>query len=328
MQVKEQVLTVLEEQKGQTFSGAELAKKLGVSRNAVWKAIQSLKAEGYRIEAGTNRGYCLSGENDILSQQSVLKYLQDCSMPLRFTVHDTVDSTNPLLKQYAEAGEPEGLVCIANRQTMGKGRVGRTFYSPPDTGVYMSLLLRPKLLMQDALLITTAAAVAVARAVETVAGCDAAIKWVNDVYCNGKKICGILTEASTDFESGSLAYAILGIGMNVADPADGFPAELSQVAASLFGRGTYSSEARSRLAAEVCKAFCALYSRLPEKAFMEEYRQRSFVIGSEVDVISPVQTRPARVLDIDDDANLIVRFPDGAVRALSSGEVRVRRREI
>ena len=146
--------------------------------------------------------------------------------------------------------------------------------------------------MQDALLITTAAAVAVARAVETVAGCDAAIKWVNDVYCNGKKICGILTEASTDFESGSLAYAILGIGMNVADPAGGFPAELSQVAASLFGRGTYSSEARSRLAAEVCKAFCALYSRLPEKAFMEEYRQRSFVIGSEVDVISRCKPVP------------------------------------
>lgn len=326
MSVREAVLGVLEENKGKTFSGAELARVLGVSRNAVWKAVQGLKEDGYRIESATKKGYCLSGDSDILSPQSIAAWLPDGTLPLRFEVQDVVTSTNTVLKQRAEEGEPEGLVCVANRQTLGKGRRGRSFYSPPDTGIYMSILLRPKLLARDSLLITTAAAVAVARAAETVTGRYAEIKWVNDVYCDGRKICGILTEASMDFESGGLSYAVLGIGINIADPESGFPAELSQVAASLFGSASHPSEARSRMIAEVCKEFFAVYTQLPSKAFMEEYRRRSFVIGCDVDVISPKGTRAAHVLDMDADANLIVKFPDGTMEALSSGEVSVRRK--
>lgn len=326
MHVREAVLEILEQNKGAEYPGAELARMLGVSRNAVWKAVQELKKKGYPIEAIGKKGYCLSGESDILSPQSIGFWLSDFKTPLQFEVYEEVPSTNTILKQKAEAGAPEGLVCVANRQTMGKGRLGRSFYSPPDTGIYMSILLRPTLLAQDALLITTAAAVAVARVIETASGRPAQIKWVNDVYCDGRKVCGILTEASMNFESGGLAYAVLGIGINIAPPAGGFPEEISSIATALFGENAHVSGIRSRLTAEICRAFFELYTKLPDKTFMEEYRSRSFLIGCDVDVLSPGGSRPAHVLDIDADANLVVRFADGAVQSLSSGEVSVRRR--
>jgi len=327
MTTKEQVLAVLEKRKGQSISGAELARALNISRNSVWKAVNSLRSDGYRLEATPNRGYRLLEDNDIISEQSVQKYLKNTEF-FRLSVMDSVSSTNTALKNTAESGEAEGCVLIANEQTAGKGRMGRTFFSPPGSGIYISLLLRPKLMAADALLITTAAAVAVSRAIEDVTGRKTAIKWVNDVYCDGKKVCGILTEASVDFETGGLSYAVLGIGINIGNPSQGFPDELKDIASAVYDAEPYSAEIRSRLAACVLDSFFELYKELHTKKYMDEYRARSFVIGREIYVISPTSREEALVLGIDDDARLIVKMADGDIKNLSSGEISIREKKV
>ena len=208
MQVKDRVLAALEASRGTYLSGQALAQQLQVSRNAVWKAISQLRESGYPIQAVSHRGYCLDVDSPLLSPQSIARHL---TVPgLQAEVAQTVSSTNTLLRQRAEEGAPEGLVLAAVEQTAGKGRQGHSFFSPPDTGLYLSLLLRPKLSAQDALLLTTCAAAAVALAIEACAGVEAQIKWVNDVFCRGKKVCGILTEAAQGLESRSqLAGEIL-----------------------------------------------------------------------------------------------------------------------
>ena len=231
MQVKDRVLEALEANRGTYFSGEALAQKLAVSRSAVWKAIQQLRESGYPIEAASKRGYCLAKDSAILSAQSIAQYL---TVPqLRLEVEQLVSSTNTLLRQRAEAGEPEGLALVAAAQTAGRGRRDHTFFSPPDTGLYLSFLVRPQLSAKDALLLTTCAAAAVALAIEDCAGVPAEIKWVNDVFCRGKKVCGILTEGALDLETGGLQYAIVGIGVNCFPPEGGFPEDLPE-AGSVF----------------------------------------------------------------------------------------------
>lgn len=327
MGIKSQVLACLEEKRGGYLSGAAIAGRLGVSRNAVWKAVRSLQQEGHQIQAVTNKGYCLSEEDAVLSREGIEKSLRGAASGLRLMVRGEVTSTNTVLKQQADAGEPEGKVLVAERQTMGKGRSGRSFYSPDASGVYFSILLRPKFSLQESLLITTAAAVAVAQAIDAVAG-DAAdkamIKWVNDVYFRGKKVCGILTEASVDFESGGLAYAVLGIGINVTDPKNGFPEEIREVAGSLYGNNACGGAIRNRLVAETINRFMQYYETLTARGFMEEYRQRSVVIGRTVEAYDQKQSRLVKVLGINDDAALFVEEADGSRAYLTTGEVRIR----
>jgi BirA family biotin operon repressor/biotin-[acetyl-CoA-carboxylase] ligase len=327
MNLKQQVLIKLETNRGISISGAKLAKELYVSRNAIWKAIKSLQDEGYFINAVTNKGYCLTDSNDILSAQSIIKYLKDETKDLRLEVFKTVSSTNTVLKNAAEAGESEGKVIIAEEQTGGRGRMGREFYSPPDTGIYMSILLRPTVTAMESLFITTAAAVAVARAIETVAGCTASIKWVNDIYCYGKKVCGILTEGALDLENGKLKYAVLGIGINVIPPKEDFPDELKKIATAIFKDNDYTADGKSRLAAQVLNHFWSYYESLEQRKFMEEYRRRSFILGKEINIIAGDVTKKAIALGIDDECRLIVREEDETITALSSGEVSIRTTE-
>lgn len=323
MNSKQYVLSVLEANRGQVVSGSKLAKELSLSRNAVWKAIKGLKEEGYAIDAVTNKGYSLSSENDILSSQSIEPYLGKCKDSLRIEVHKTITSTNTVMKELAAQGELEGKVIIAQEQTEGRGRLGRSFYSPP-AGIYLSILLRPKMAIEDSLFITTTAAVAVAKAIESVSTCDAKIKWVNDIFCNGKKVCGILTEAGIDFESQILDYAVVGIGINVDYPKDGFPEELKEVATSIFEKNLYSTNARSQLVAEVLNNFWGYYEGTSMKSCIQEYRKRSFLIGKEIDVILGNESKKAVALEVDDNARLVVQFTDGEIKTLHSGEVSVR----
>lgn len=323
MQVKDRVLEALEANRGTYFSGEALAQKLAVSRSAVWKAIQQLRESGYPIEAASKRGYCLAKDSAILSAQSIAQYL---TVPrLRLEVEQLVSSTNTLLRQRAEAGEPEGLALVAAAQTAGRGRRDHTFFSPPDTGLYLSFLVRPQLSAKDALLLTTCAAAAVALAIEDCAGVPAEIKWVNDVFCRGKKVCGILTEAALDLESGMLDYAVLGLGFNVAAPADGWPEDLRDVAGALYD-GSPAPGARAALAAAFLNAFWPLYRAGPRSGYLDEYRRRQALTGQRV-LVTPRRGTPraAQVQGIDDECKLVVRF-DGESRpaALNSGEVSVR----
>ena len=322
MTVQDHLRTLLESSKSVFLSGEEIARRLGVSRNAVWKAIKALQAGGYPIQAVPNRGYCLAASSDVLSESGIRQYLTQEAQALDLRVFDAVDSTNLVLRKLANEGAAEGTVIVAAEQTGGRGRKGRSFFSPQGTGVYVSLLLKPKIAPDDATLITTTAAVAVCGAVEALSGEEAAIKWVNDVFMRGKKVCGILTEGSFDMESGQFEYAILGTGVNVFSPEGGFPPEIREIAGSVLP--SPAPDAKNRMIAEYLNRFLPLYRRLGDAATNAEYRRRSFVIGRMVHVLAADRSTPARAIDVDDHCRLIVEFADGRREALSSGEISVK----
>lgn len=323
MGTKEQLLMLFEKNKGMYISGEEIARRLHVSRNAVWKAVNHLRKEGYEIAAVPNKGYCLSEETDILSPQGIRKHLLPHPIALDIEVLAETESTNTLLREKAGTGAPEGAVIIANAQTRGKGRMGRDFYSPADTGVYLSLLLRPKeMATHEAVMITTMAAVAASEAIEAVSGKETLIKWVNDLYVEGKKVAGILTEASLGLESGRLDSVVLGIGINAYPPKGGFPKEIATTAGAVFSER--QSDGKNRLAAEFLNRFMSIYSAMEDKDFVRTYRAKSFVIGKDILVYSASEERKARALDVDDQCRLVVRYENGTTEALSSGEIRVR----
>lgn len=323
MDIKDQVLQALEKNKGRYISGNELAEMLYVSRNAVWKAVKALESEGHSIQAVTNKGYCLAADSDILTAASIAKHLGALETLFDVEVFKTLTSTNTVLKERASKGAREGTVIIAEEQTGGRGRMGRSFLSPSGTGIYFSLLLRPSVTASDATLITTAAAVAVASSIETVTGVESKIKWVNDVFCRGKKVCGILTEGSFDMETGGMEYVVLGIGVNVTSPETGFPG-ISQAGAVLESGQQPETETQSRLIAEILRSFWGFYEKLADKVYLSDYKERSLIIGHDVDVVTGSVTKKARVLDIDNDCHLIIRYEDGTIKALSSGEVSIR----
>ena len=326
MATKEKVLKLFEENKGMVFSGEELARTLSVSRTAVWKAVKSLREEGYSITGTAGEGYALAPDTDILSIQGIQKYLRPPADALHLTVLQKTESTNTLLRKAAVEGAPEGTVIAANCQTKGKGRIGRNFYSPSDTGVYLSILLRPTgYSASQATRLTTMAAVAACEAMESTGSAPAAIKWVNDIFIDGKKVCGILTEAAFDLESASPEYIIVGIGFNVYPPKAGFPDELTNIAGAIFPSPL--SDGKNRLAAAFLNRFCAIYHDADKTSYVSAYRERCFVIGNPVRVIRPSGERNALALDIDNACRLLVRYEDGSEEVLSSGEISIRLKE-
>lgn len=321
MSVKDEVLRQLENNKGKYFSGGQLAENLGVSRNSIWKAIKSLEKNGYQIDAIPNKGYCLKEKNDILSSFSINQYLNS---KLDIHVHQTVSSTNTVLKEMAEQGAPEGTVVIAEEQTAGKGRMGKSFYSPSKTGIYISILLRPTISAEESLFLTTSAAVATAKAIEDVSEKVAFIKWVNDIYLDNKKVCGILTEGAFNVETNQLDYAIVGIGINICFPKDGFPTEIEKIATAVFDKETDSINKRSILIAHLLDYFMEYYKNFHSKKYVKEYIQRSLILGKEINIIDGNETLPATAMEIDNKCRLKVKLKDGSTRWLSSGEVSIR----
>lgn len=233
----------------------------------------------------------------------------------KIIVYDTIDSTNKEARRLAETGANE-CVIIANSQTAGRGRLGRQFYSPKDSGIYMSFLLKNNFALEETVLITTAVSVAVCRAIERTANVFPKIKWVNDLYLKGRKICGILTEAVNDFKTGRIEYIIVGIGINC-DETD-FPDEIANIAGAIG-----NNIDRNRLIAEIIREFDGLRSLILEKGFIEEYKNRSLVIGKEIKILgNPPET--AKAIDIDDFGGLIVQTDNGEIKTLSSGEISIR----
>ena len=318
MTVKEKLLPMLFESKNRFISGEEAAEKLGVSRTAVWKAIASLKDDGYKITAVTNKGYRLEDDCDVLSKTEIEKFAGPLADRLNITVKQTVTSTNAVLKEKAD-GLSEGTVLIASEQTSGRGRFARKFYSPSGSGIYMSIFLRPSLSAADSVLITTAAAAAVSLAAEELSGRKAGIKWVNDVLIDGKKVCGILTEAALDIESGRLNYAVLGIGLNAYEPDGGFQDEIKEIAGAIFEKR--SDSLKNKLAAMVLTYFFKFYDTLDRHDFLKIYRERSIVTGKRILVVSADKKIPATAIGIDENCRLEVLYDDGEKEFLSSGEI-------
>lgn len=318
MTTKERVLDAL--LTASPVSGATLAQRLGVSRTAIWKAVEELRGEGYRISSAPHRGYTLAAEQTVFTAQLLKAHLRH--RELQPEVYATLPSTNTALKARAEQGAPEGLTLLAEQQTAGRGRLGRSFYSPAETGLYMSLLLRPQLPAQEVTALTCCAAAAVAESIEALTGAETQIKWVNDVFLGGKKVAGILTEGSLDCETGFLRYAVVGIGVNLTPPAGGFPPELAQIAG---GIGEVTPALRPRLAAAILDRLMDGYAALPATPFFSAYARRSLVLGKPVTILAPGKPpEEAVALGLEPDFSLRVRLADGTERRLSTGEVSVR----
>ncbi len=324
MTVKESVLLLLEQQKGEFLSGQEIADKIFVTRASVWKAIKALQSEGYSIEAVTNRGYAIRQAPDVLSSVMIKAGLKEPYKSLEIKTEKSVDSTNTKLKYEVDLTKEKDKVLLAEEQTGGRGRLGRAFFSPNGTGLYMSLLLHPKISNDQGGLLTTAAAAAVAIAIEKISGESAEIKWVNDIWVRGKKVAGILTEASASLEAGHLEYAIVGIGINVVEPQEGFPEELQDIAGAIFSKDVQRENLRNQLAVEILNQFMEYYTHLEEKPFLQEYKKRSFVVGKDIRVIKINNVRKAKALEVDDFFQLKVQYEDGSIETLSSGEISIR----
>lgn len=255
------------------------------------------------------------------------EYLSDCSLFSRAEWHTCLSSTNDRACQLAREGAPEGTVVIAGQQTAGRGRMGRRFYSPSGCGLYFSMVLKPVQQAEDTGLLTACAAVAVYRAVRQITGAEADIKWVNDLYYGGKKLCGILAEGQLA-STGSFAYLILGIGINVYPPAEGYADEISRMAISLSEISPQTSPDDVALCAAVIRSFADFYEKLPQTDFLDTYRKASCVLGEKIRYEKAGQTYYARALAIDDKARLVIENEQGKRETLCSGEVSLLRRAL
>lgn len=319
MDTKARILKILSENANRSVSGETMAEELGVSRNAVCKAVAALKKEGWNIQSATNRGYMLSPA-DLIDKDLVQKLLGG---EFNLIYNEQLPSTNSLAKELAAKGAAEGTVVLASFQTEGRGRMGRNFVSPKDCGIYLSVILRPEFSPEKSLLITSAAAVAAANAIEAECGIEAGIKWVNDIYCRGKKVCGILTEAAMNMEMGRLDYAVLGVGINVYEPNGGYPEEIKNIAGAVCG-GEVRFGLRNRLAARVVSEFFKIYKSDKLADFMDQYRSRSVVIGKKITVYCGNESYEAVAEDIEDNGGLVVADLDGKRHTLQSGEITIR----
>lgn len=322
MTTKQALLEELLANPGESFSGQVLADRLGISRMAVSKAARELQKQGWQITAASGRGYQLQAGSDALTADAFEAAWNagGYSLPCpAVKIFPTLESTNRTAKELALSSAPHGTLVVGGEQTAGRGRLGRSFASPDGKGVYMSLILRPELQAADALAATGSAAVAVCRAVKKLCGIELDIKWVNDLYYKGKKVCGILTEAATDLESGRVDWLVVGIGLNLTTTAEDFGAALSPIASSLYPGGA-SPVSRVALAAEIAAQLLAL---CPDFDYLEEYRRRCFVPGHWVTVHGGGPSWTARALFIDDLGRLVVES-EGRQIAVAHGEVSVK----
>ena len=319
--MKTELLAALRSAEG-FVSGQELCDKFGVSRTAVWKSIQKLKAEGYQIEAVPNKGYCLTGVADILNKEE-LENLRNTEWTGNKVVYfEVTDSTNIQAKRLGEEGWPHGPLVVAGRQEAGRGRRGRTWESPGHTGVFMTVLLRPSFLPGQASMLTIVAAMAVTKAVRVKYGLDVQIKWPNDIVLNGRKICGILTEMNTEIDA--INYVVIGIGINVSN--ERFGDDTAKVATSLRIEGGGEIR-RAELIWAVWEAFEAYYGNFIKTGDLQgikhEYDGYLVNIDRQVRVLDQKEPFTGTARGITAHGELIVETDEG-IKRVSSGEVSVR----
>ncbi len=262
---------------------------------------------------------------DTINSQNIFGLLKKgMEKKIKIEVLEKATSTNTLLKE-AASEKAEGFVLIAGKQTAGKGRLGRSFYSPDDTGLYMSLLLKPSVKPEDAVLITAAAAVSVCEALEKAGVKNPQIKWVNDVFLNGKKVCGILTEGSFNSQNCTLDYVVLGIGINIYEPEGGFPEDIRDIAGAVFNEK--KENLRNRIAGDFLNSFMSYYENITEKKYLSEYVRRNFVVGKNINIIKNGEVTPAKAIAVDKNCGLSVEYENGKKEVLNSGEISVRIKE-
>ena len=254
----------------------------------------------------------------ILDKKILEQYL---NQKLNIDIFDELDSTNNYLKMLGSQGEKESQLVIAQSQTGGRGRMGRSFYSPNGTGIYFSLLLHPEYAIEKSLFLTVMAAVSVTETVMKYNKNDVKIKWVNDIYIDGKKVCGILTEGAINSDN-KLDYAVVGIGINVISPDNGFADEIKDIATAIFP-GKTEENIKEKIIAEVVNRFFEMYNGF-DTDYVNRYKKYSYLTDKEINIILGEITRPATVLGITDDCHLLVKNEKGEIEEISSGDVSVR----
>lgn len=305
------------------LSGQDICDQFGVSRTAVWKAINQLKSEGYIIEAVPNKGYHLKESPEILSYNEIKAVLNTKWIGQELHFFDEIDSTNTKAKQLAELEAFSGTLVVANRQTKGRGRRGRTWESPADTGIFMSLILKPDMNPSKASMLTLVMALAVVKACSEIVGCDCFIKWPNDIIINSRKICGILTEMSAEMDY--INHIVIGVGINA--NADSFPDELSQKATSIkkeSGITVNRAQLMNRILVHFEREYDIFMKQESLKEQVAEYNRLLINCNKEVMIIEPSREYAGVALGINEKGELLVRKEDGQVDAIYAGEVSVR----
>ncbi|HEX3022535.1 MAG TPA: biotin--[acetyl-CoA-carboxylase] ligase [Lachnospiraceae bacterium] len=306
-----------------TISGQQLCKELGVSRTAVWKVMNRLKEEGYQIDSISNKGYRLISQPDVITKEAILSKVDTRRIARKVKFFDEVGSTNTVAKQFAEEQDSDGLLIVAEQQTQGKGRRGRNWDSPKGTGIFMSLILKPVLEPSNASMLTLVAALAVNEGIRKYTGLESFIKWPNDIVVNGKKVCGILTEMSTEVDY--INHIVVGIGINV-NMRD-FPAEIQHIASSLALESGHQIH-RAELIAMIMEQFEHYYEQFLETKdlsnFMDHYNRMLINVNREVQIITTEESYLAYALGINEHGHLLVRNNEGNISQIYAGEVSVR----
>lgn len=320
MTIKEQILKQLRESDG-FVSGEELSARLKVSRTAVWKSINALRDVGYEIESSTNRGYLLKACPDILTAEEIEAGLETEYLGRKAYCHESLDSTNEEAKRQGLRGAENGSLFIAEEQVGGKGRLGRTFVSPPGTGLWFTILLRPGMIPVHVSLTTLMSGMAVCRAIRSLSGCPALIKWPNDIIIGEKKVCGILTEMSAEIDR--IEFLAVGIGINVNNTA--FPENIRQKATSLLIESGKPLR-RIRLLQEILRNFESLLKAnllTTGNSFLTEYRELCVTLNRKVSFFRKNKSVTGTAVDISPEGELLVRMEDGTVETVFAGEVSV-----
>lgn len=320
--MKSKILEILRK-KDTYVSGQELSERFGVSRTAVWKAIHQLEEEGYRIEAVPRKGYHMVEIPDVVSKEEILSLLDTKWAGKNLICVESVDSTNNLAKQLAEQGAPEGTLVVADEQTGGKGRRGRSWCTPKGSAIAMTIVLRPDIRPELASMVTLVMGLSVAKAIESLYPVSVGIKWPNDVVVNGKKICGILTEMSAEMTG--IHYLVIGTGINT--NVEEFPEELQEVATSLI-KELGEKVNRAELIAACLKYFEDYYEKYVAAGNLaplkEDYEALLLNRNNKVRVLEPGHEYTGRSLGINEEGELLVEKEDGTVTAVYAGEVSVR----
>lgn len=320
--MKEEILRLLRSADGY-ISGQELCNRFGVSRTAVWKAINQLKEAGYEIEAQQNKGYRLMAAPDLMTQAEIKSLLHTDWVAKEVLYFDTIDSTNTKAQELAEKGYPSGTLVVADKQESGKGRRGRSWVSPSGTGIFMTLMIKPDINPNKASMLTLVAALAVAKAITSVTDEEAMIKWPNDIVVNGKKVCGILTEMNAQFDY--INHIVVGIGINVHN--ESFPEEISQMASSLMIEAGGKRFHRAQIIAETMSYFEQYYDTFLKtqdlSALVREYDKLLVNRNKSVRVLDPKEPFDGKAMGITPKGELIVDTWESR-KLVSSGEVSVR----
>ena len=320
--MKEEILRLLRSTDGY-ISGQELCNRFGVSRTAVWKAINQLKEAGYEIEAQQNKGYRLMAAPDLMTEAEIKSLMHTEWVAKEVLYFDTIDSTNTKAQELAEKGYPSGTLVVADKQESGKGRRGRSWVSPSGTGIFMTLMIKPDINPNNASMLTLVAALAVAKAITSVTGEEAMIKWPNDIVINSKKVCGILTEMNAQFDY--INHIVVGIGINVHN--ESFPEEISQMASSLMIEAGGKRFHRAQIIAETMSYFEQYYDTFLKtqdlSALVREYDELLVNRNKSVRVLDPKEPFDGKAMGITPKGELIVDTWESR-KLVSSGEVSVR----